>query len=150
MPTAEEVLRGSKYEEYCSSVSQCIKSRLSCSDLQLMRDIIVILSSHGWEKLIDEHNDMAAIDRLVERFASPLEGTQADTDVMKSEFTDMIGYAVEFISLSALDYHSVWWRLFHALNSADWSNLLVLAELLFSLPASNGKLERVFSVLGTI
>ena len=68
----------SKYEEYCSSVSQCIKSRLSWSDLQLMRDIIVMLSSHGWEKLIDEHNDMAAIDRLVERFALPLEGTQAD------------------------------------------------------------------------
>ena len=29
-------------------------------------------------------------------------------------------------------------------------NVLVLAELLFSLPASNGKLERVFSTLGTI
>ncbi len=30
----------SKYEEYCHSVSHCIKSRLSWSDLQLMRDII--------------------------------------------------------------------------------------------------------------
>ena len=140
----------SKYEEYCSSVSQCIKSRLSWSDLQLMRDIIVVLSSHGWEKLIDEHSDMAAIDRLVERFAYPLEGAQANTDVIKTEFTDMIEYAVQFIALSSLDYQSVWWRLFHAPNSAEWSNILVLVELLFSLPASNGKLERVFSVLGTI
>ena len=29
-------------------------------------------------------------------------------------------------------------------------NVLILAELLFSLPASNGKLERVFSIVGTI
>ena len=29
-------------------------------------------------------------------------------------------------------------------------NVLVLAELFFSLPASNGKLERVFSIVGTI
>ena len=43
----------------------------------------------------------------------------------------------------------MWWRLFHAPNSAKWANVLILAELLFSLPASNGKLERVFSLLGT-
>ena len=71
-----EALRyyASQYEEYCSTVSQCIKSRLSWSDLQLMRDIIFMLASHNWEKLIVDDNDMAAIDRLVERFASPLEG----------------------------------------------------------------------------
>ena len=126
------------------------KSRLSWSDLQLMRDIIFMLASHGWEKLIEDDNDMAAIDRLVERFASPLEGAQADTNLMKTEFTDMIGYAVQYISLSSIDYHSVWWRLFNAPNSAEWSTILVLAELLFSLPASNGKLERIFSLLGTI
>ena len=69
---------------------------------------------------------------------------------MKTAFADMIGYAVQYISLSYIDYHSVWWRLFNAPNSAEWSNILVLAELLFSLPGSNGKLERIFSLLGTI
>ena len=78
-------------------MSQCIKSRLSWSDLQLMRDIIFVFALHGWEKLIEDNNDMAAIDRLVERFASPLEGAQADTNLMKTEFTDMIGYAVQYI-----------------------------------------------------
>ena len=78
------------------------------------------------------------------------EGAQADTNLMKTEFTDMIGYAVQYISLSSIDYHSVWWRLFNAPNSAEWSTILVLAELLFSLAASNGKLESIFSLLGTI
>ena len=93
---------------------------------------------------------MSAVDRLVERFAAPLEGAQADTDVIKTEFSDMIAYAVQYIALSSLDYHSVWWKLFQAPNSAEWSNVLVLAELLCSLPVSNGKLERVFSLLGTV
>ncbi len=93
---------------------------------------------------------MSAIDRLVERFTAQHEGAQAITDVIKAEFSDMIAYAVQCIALSSLDYHSVWWRLFHAPNSAGWSNVLVLDELLFSLPASNGKLERVFSILGTV
>lgn len=96
------------YEEYCHSVSQCIKSRLSWSDLQLMRDIIFMLSSHGWEKLLEEENDMSAIDRLVERFTTPLEAAQVDIIVIKTEFSEMIGYAVQFIAFSSLDYHSVW------------------------------------------
>ena len=54
----------SKYEEYCHRVSQCIKSRLSWTDLELMRDIIFMLSMHGWEKLIQE-DDLAPINRLI-------------------------------------------------------------------------------------
>lgn len=115
-----------------------------------MRDITFMLSSHGWEKAIEEQDDLAAIERLVERFATPLLGAEADTNVIKEEFANMIEYAVQYIDISTLDYHSVWWRLFHAPNSAEWSNALILAELLFSLPASNGKLERVFSTLATI
>lgn len=140
----------SKYKEYCSSVGEHIKSRLAWSDLHLMRDIIFMLSSHGWEKLVKEDDDLAAIERLVEQFSTPLQGAQANIDVIKEEFADMIEYAVQYIAISSLDYHSVWWRLFHAPSAAKWSNVLVLAELLFSLPASNGKLERVFSTLGAI
>ena len=49
-----------------------------------------------------------------------------------------------------MDYRSVWWRLFYAVNSSEWSNALILIQLLFSLPASNGKLERVFSTAKVI
>lgn len=57
----------------------------------------------------------------------------------------MIEYATEYVAIASLDYRSVWWRLFHAPNSTEWSSVLKLVELLFSLPVSNGKLERVFS-----
>ena len=59
-------------------------------------------------------------------------------------------YATQFISLATLDYRAVWWRLFHCPNSSSWSNVLALARLLFTLPISNRKLERIFSVLKII
>ena len=110
-----------------------------------------MLSSHGWEKVLEADNDLAAIDRLVERFGIPLQSTEANIDAIRDEFAGMIEYSVQYIAIATLDYHSVWWRLFHALpNSVEWPNALVLAELLFSPPASNGKLQQVFFTLGMI
>ena len=152
-----EVFYETHYPDYCSRVVQCIKTRLAWSDLQLMRDLVFFLSTHGWEKvLVDEDitDDSTAImepiSRLVERFKIPLEGAGTDTDLICDEFRDMLQYAIQYISVATLDYRSIWWRLFHAPTACDWSNVLKLAELVFSLPASNGKLERVFSVVTTI
>ena len=64
MSEAQEMLGSkdsSKYTEYCHSVSKCITSRLSWSDLELMRDIIFMLSSHGWENIIQEEDDLSVI-----------------------------------------------------------------------------------------
>ena len=93
---------------------------------------------------------MASIHRLVQRFDAPLQAAEANTNIIKAEFCDMITYAVQYIAVSSLDYHSVWWKLFHTPNATEWENALTLAELLFSLPASNGKLECVFSVLSKV
>ena len=97
----------SQYEDYCSQVSQCIKSRLSWSDLDLAHNIIFMLSTHGWEKALKENNDMAVINWLVKRFAITLQGAQANTDEIVTEFCEMVSYAMQYISLSVLEYHSV-------------------------------------------
>ena len=80
----------------------------------------------------------------------PLEVANDELDEIHPEFDTMPSYAGQFISLATLDYQSVWWQLFHALNSSEWSNILKLATLLFSLPVSNGKLEQTFSLLNII
>ena len=67
--------------------------------------------------------------------------------VILDEFNSALS---NFISLSTLDYQSVRWRLFNSPNSSEWSNILTLATLLFTLPASNGKLQRSFSQLNII
>ena len=87
-----------------------------------------------------------AIDRLVEHFKFPLdiEGASVNVSEIHGEFEAVTSYACQFISLSTTDYRVVWWRLFHAPNHSDWSNLLSLISL-YSLLVSNGKLECVFT-----
>ena len=93
---------------------------------------------------MDENNSLEAVDRLAEHFSALLVSAGANVDEIHAEFDGVIQYATDYISLSTLDYRAVWWRLFHAPSASDWINVLTLAELLFSLPASNGKLERIF------
>ena len=146
------------HQEHCTSITSCLKSRLAWSDLELIRDVIFVLATQGWEKVLHEENDsevesddpMEAITRLGVRFKSPLESAGVDIDQLREEFHEMISYAAQFISLSTIDYQSVWWRLYHAPTASSWSNILQLARLLFTLPVSNGKLERVFSTLKVI
>ena len=132
------------YAEYCKKVMVCIKSRLAWSDLEMMCDIIiVVLSTQGWEKLVEENVFMDSISRLIDRFKIPLKGAGASIEEIDGEFKQMVDYAIQYISLSTLHYHNVWWQLYHAPNSSsDLMNALKLAEFLFSLPASNDKVDR--------
>ena len=143
-------------EEYCSSVTSCLKSRLAWSDLQLIRDVIFYLETQGWQKLVDEEfspdntTPMEPIVRLGKRFQIPLESEGVDIERLPEEFQEMVLHATQFISLSTMGYRGVWWRLFNAPNASEWTNCLILARLLFTLPVSNGKLERIFSTLKVI
>ena len=103
--------------------------------------------SDGADETQKSEDPLDAIDRLVDRFKFPLEGVSESAEIseIRGEFETMVSYATQFISLSTMEYHSVWWRLFHAPNCSEWSNILCLASLLFSLPVSNGKIERAFS-----
>ena len=136
--------------EFCSQVTECIRTRMEWSNTEVIRDIISTLAVQGWEKLLDENTSFDFIERLVSKFSIPLEKGQADTGKVKEEFELVVQYAVQFISLATLDYRSAWWRIFHSPYAKDWSNALTLIQLLFSLPASNGKLERVFSEVNII
>jgi len=133
------------YREYCSKVNGCLKSRLAWSDLQLLRDTILVLATQGWQKLFDEKDNLEAIDQLAQHFCFSLTKAGVRVEDIHTEFESMLEYACQFISLSTLDYRAVWWRLFHAPVSSEWRNILTLVELLFSLPSSNGMVERLFS-----
>ena len=108
----------------------------------MLRDIIFTLATEGWQKAIDEKDELKAVDRVVENFIIPLQAVVVVR--IHAEFDVLIQHANQYISLSTMNCHAVWWRLFHDPAASEWSNILSLVELLFSLPASNGKVERVF------
>ena len=109
-----------------------------------------MLASQGWQKIINENEDLGAIDRLAEHFRLPLERANTEMDEIHIEFECVLQYATKYISLSTLDYRAVWWRLFHSPDCSAWVNVLNLIELMFSLPVSNGVVERVFSQMNVI
>ena len=98
-----------------------------------------MLGTQGREKAIEENDSMTAISRLTEKFEVPLQAAAANVEVVACDFESLLHYAIQFISLSTLDYRAVWWRIFHLPSASDWWNVLILAKLLFSLPSSNGK-----------
>lgn len=98
----------SNYKNYCSKVSHCIKSRLAWSDLQMLRDIIFVLATQGWQKLFGEDDTLEAIDRLVEHFSIPLKKLMFYTEEILNEFESVMQYACQYISLSILECCAVW------------------------------------------
>lgn len=119
----------SHYQQYCISVTSCLKSRLEWSNLEFIRDVIFFLASQGWQKIIDEEDkseidgdttssdQLEAINRLTSRFKVPLEAAGADIGLIVGEFHEMLLYATQFISLSSTNYQIVWWKLFHSPNA---------------------------------
>lgn len=87
------------HQEYCSSVTSCLKSRLAWSDLQLVCDVIFILATQGWQKILDERSDseiedgcekrdsMESVHRLGERFKAPLKLLELTLDNSARNFT---------------------------------------------------------------
>ena len=55
-----------------------MKARLSWSDLQQFRDIIFVLATQGWKKIVDENEPLTPIDRLVDQFSMPLASAGAN------------------------------------------------------------------------
>ncbi len=87
---------------------------MAWSDQEVIRDIISVLTAPGWEKILEDEAPLDFIDRLVDRFATPLEGAQIDVSKINEEFESLMQYAVQVISLATMDYRAVWWRIFHA------------------------------------
>jgi len=44
----------------------------------------------------------------------------------------------------------IWFKLHQAPDAKKWLNILIKSELIFSLPFSNGKVERIFSAMKII
>ena len=119
------------HTEFCTQVTECLRSRVAWSDQEVICDIISTLTVQGWEKIREDETPLDFIDRLVDRFATPLQGAQIDVGKIREEFESLMQYAIQFISLATMDYHAAWWRIFHAPTASEWYNGLILSNFCF-------------------
>lgn len=92
----------------------------------------------------------AAVVYIVGIFREPLEVRGADLCSINDELEEMISFCTNYVDVLAEDYKKIWYKLFTAHDSQKWCNVLLISELLFSLPFANSKVERALSTLNLI
>ena len=70
--------------------------------------------------------------------------------LLDDELEEVVDYCRDYLDCKLQDYRRVWYTLHTIHDAAKWSNILVVSELLFSLPFTNSKVERSFSNLKVI
>ena len=135
-------------------VTSCIRKRLEEEEDSefLFKQVAQVLNTEGWIRT-DENGEVdtefadEAILSLKVRFQKPL--SAAGVEISDAEFFNQWGslleYAKEFISVANTPYRVCWRRIFLSPRSSSWKDVLTLIQLLFTIPISNAKLERMFS-----
>lgn len=108
----------------------------------------MFLETQSWMKrnnIGDEHESdpsltelKAAIELISSRFRDPLEASGVIVSSLQDEIEDAVEYAGQYLSLESIHYRKVWYNLHICPSASSWPNLLLVCELVFSLPFSNG------------
>ena len=146
---ANQVLARSK-NAYAESISMCLKNRVNDENLTVLNAIITLLATHRWEKTSEVTFGDSAVETLADHFKDALVFAGFDHVLLLSEWHSMLTYAKQYLNLAVEDYRKTWWKIFNCAKSGKWKNILLIVELVFSLPFSNGAVERVFSRINAI
>ena len=69
-----------------------------------MRNVILVLHvatcTQGWQKLVDQGDDLKTVDRIVSQFSIPLQAAATQTEEVHSEFQNVLEYSTQHILLS--------------------------------------------------
>ena len=136
--------------EWNESIMTCLKQRVKAQHTDLLTNSLTILATQGWEKTEGVEFSRETLDSIVTQFSTPLAKAGIDTNALQEEWEDMVDYAKRYLNIVQEDPSTIWWKLFNAACSKKWENILGVVELLYCLPMSNGRVERIFSTLKVI
>ena len=140
------------------SLDEHMRARLEWSDVHLMRSILLFLDTQSWqdsEGVSSGDGDRlseikAALVNITDVFRAPLEAKGADLTSILDEIEDIVDYGRTYLRIGCDSYKRVWYQLYSSPDAVKWPNILLVSELLFSLPFSTAKVERFFSTLKII
>jgi hypothetical protein len=161
-----ELLKANK-NKITESICACISTRLDDSGSSTLQDIALVLNTESWmakASLPQEDNEEdevespcpkfnegtfdTEISRLFEHFQGVLgnAGIECLCTELVAEWHDLFTYSINYLQPNKHNYRKTWRFLFQSSYAlTKWKNILTLVELLFSIPVSNAKLERMFS-----
>ena len=79
----------------------------------------------------------------------PLKGAGRKVSIpnLLEQYYELVEYAKKALSLARVSYLVTRWKIFTAPKSKVSSNVLLMIRILFTVPVTNAKLERMFSKL---
>jgi hypothetical protein len=92
----------------------------------------------------------SAVEYLSTHFREPLEAAGVSLASIQDEIEEAVDYARNYLRIESESYQKIWYKLHIAPDVEKWRNILALNELIFSLPFSNGQVERIFSMMKII
>ena len=136
--------------QFAGLVRDCLAERLTREEesKKSIESIVTILNCERWEKEEEDFADEIIYD-LVDHFDTPLKnaGVNCSAPDIVDQWHELVKYAKETLDIHGNTYMKTWRKLFSSPRCGNWSAVLTLIELLFTLPISNAKLERIFSKL---
>ncbi|CAB3979843.1 zinc finger 862-like [Paramuricea clavata] len=124
------------------SIHSTVDARLEGASSIELESVAKILNTEHW-KLLAEVDGVEFADNMIT--ARPLSSNY--NQAILEEWHDMLSHTVNFLQSEKANYKKTWRLLFNCSYSSKWKNILLLVQLLFSVPICNAKLERLFSKL---
>ena len=148
-------------DEWVQLVSDSFDIRLDLDqDDSTIKFATVILNTEVWQSsVINEEAEepeqafgIEAMTKLYDLYRIPLEraGFSGSLSDLLEQWESLCEYTVKYLNPQSTDYRVTWRKIFQSSRRNMWSLVLLLVELLFSLPVSNAKVERLFSLMNRI
>ena len=153
---AKESARRSK-NMLLGRIKEAMETRLEVAENRNVVLASTVLNCEGWEKK-DEYGeeDLGFADdviaELYNHFKEPLSkaGLNGTLNDLLDQWHDLLNYTIRYLDPTRTPYLRVWRRIFDSSRRAQWSMVLILVELLFCIPISNAKVERLFSLMNRV
>ena len=129
------------------------------SDIKLLRALLIFIDTQTWHPAAMDENESefaesssgdkslsevsSAVELIATTFREPLEAVGVNLLVLQDQITEVVEYARSYLSIETEAYHKVWYKLHVCPDASRWKDILILCELCFSLPFSNGRVERI-------
>jgi hypothetical protein len=133
-------------------IKHAMEIRLEVAENKVVIHAVAVLNTEGWEQYDEDgEEDLSFADNVLEElynhFKDPLSqaGLLGSLHDLIKQWHGLVNYTKRFLNPSRTPYLRVWRRIFDFSLSEDWNIVLFLVELLFSIPISNAKVERLFS-----
>ena len=138
-------------------IKEAMETRLEVAENKHVLMAATVLNCEGWEKRDDNGDDDVefadgCVAELYEHFKEPLSqaGLNGSLGELLDQWHHLIEYTKQYLEPSKTPYLRVWRRIFDSSRCNEWSMVLILVELLFAIPISNAKVERLFSLMNRV